>query len=86
MKWRVSNRRTAWWLPRSVAVVGLVGSLWMLQGLVDAQTTKRTKGPMVDAAAIDKKLETILENQQLILQRMDAVLEELRIVKVRCTR
>ena len=58
----------------------------MLQGLVDAQTTRRTKLPVVDAAAVDQKLETILENQQRILQRMETVLEELRIVKVRCTR
>ena len=81
----MSTRRG--WLPWSAVVgAGVVGGLWMLQGLVDAQTTRRTKLPVVDAAAVDQKLETILENQQRILQRMETVLEELRIVKVRCTR
>lgn len=81
----MSTRRG--WLPWSAVVgAGVVGGLWILQGLVDAQTTRRTKLPVVDAAAVDQKLETILENQQRILQRMETVLEELRIVKVRCTR
>lgn len=80
------NVRRGWLLWRVAVGAAVVGSLWMLQGLVDAQTTRRIKPPVVDAAAVDQKLATILENQQLILQRMDAVLEELRIVKVRCTR
>lgn len=68
-----------------LVLIGLVGVLWMLQGRADAQTTKRTKEPLLDAASIDKKLQTILDNQQLILQKFDAVMEELRIVKIRCT-
>ncbi|HAM42062.1 MAG TPA: hypothetical protein DDX89_06640 [Candidatus Omnitrophica bacterium] len=80
------NARRGWLLLRVAVGTGIVGSLWMLQGLVDAQTTGRTKAPVVDAAAVDQKLATILENQQLILQRMETLLEELRIVKVRCTR
>ena len=35
--------------------------------------------------AIDEKLDQLLATQQSILQRFDAVLEELRIVKIRCT-
>ena len=80
------NARRGWLLLRVAVGTGIVGSLWMLQGVVDAQTTGRTKAPVVDAAAVDQKLATILENQQLILQRMETLLEELRIVKVRCTR
>lgn len=80
------HARSGWVAWSVTAGAGVVGSLWMLQGLVDAQTTRRAKPPVVDAAAVDQKLATILENQQLILQRMEALLEELRIVKVRCTR
>ncbi|MBI4354345.1 MAG: hypothetical protein HY595_03830 [Candidatus Omnitrophica bacterium] len=72
--------------PLGVALgLGLVGGWWALQGFADAQTTRRAKEALVDAASIDKKLHTLLENQQLILQKFDAVMEELRIVKIRCT-
>ena len=37
-------------------------------------------------AQIERKLDEILSNQQTILQRFDAVMEELRIIKVRSTR
>ncbi len=37
-------------------------------------------------AQIERKLDEILSNQQTILQRFDAVMEELRIIKVRATR
>lgn len=59
--------------------VGLAGGVW---AVVDA----RTNEPSLDGAAIEKQLDTILDNQQLILKQFDAVLEELRIVKIRCTR
>ncbi len=73
-------------LPWSLLVlIGLVGGLWMVEGRANAQTAKRTKESLVDAASIDKKLQTILDHQQLILQRFDAVMEELHIVKIRCT-
>lgn len=34
-------------------------------------------------AALEKKVDQILQNQQAMFQRFDAVMEELRIVKVR---
>ena len=34
---------------------------------------------------VDKKLDEILANQQAIFQRLDQVMEELRIIKVRAT-
>ncbi len=68
-----------------LVLIGLVGGLWILQERAHAQTAKRTKEPLVDVASIDKKLQTLLENQQLILQKFNAVMEELRIVKIRCT-
>ena len=40
----------------------------------------------MSTAAIEKKLDQILANQQTILLRFDAVMEELRIIKVRATR
>lgn len=36
-------------------------------------------------AELEKKLDQILANQALILQKFDAVMEELRIIKVRAT-
>ena len=36
-------------------------------------------------AQIERKLDEILSNQQTILQRFDAVMEELRIIKIRAT-
>ena len=65
---------------------GFAVGCWVLHGLANAQTAKQTQDTLVDAASIDKKLEAILENQQLILKKFDAVMEELRIVKIRCTR
>ena len=35
--------------------------------------------------ALEKKVDQILTNQQLILNKLDAMMEELRIVKVRAT-
>ena len=40
---------------------------------------------MVSAETVAKKLDQVLEMQATILQRLDAVMEELRIIKVRAT-
>ncbi len=34
---------------------------------------------------VEQKLDQILQNQQEILQRFDAIMEELRIIKIRAT-
>lgn len=47
-----------------------------------AQTTRESKS---ESRSLDKKLDEILANQQSILQKLDAVMEELRIIKVRAT-
>ena len=39
----------------------------------------------LDTKKLEKKLDELLQNQQTILQRLDQVMEELRIVKVRAT-
>ena len=38
-----------------------------------------------DLAAIERKLDQIIQTQSAILQKFDAVMEELRIIKVRAT-
>ena len=63
-----------------IAALGLVLAL----GLVANAETKRE--PKLDTAAIEKKLNEVLSNQALILQRLDELKAELQIVKVRATR
>ncbi len=48
-----------------------------------AQTTRESKS---ESRPLDKTLAEILATQQSILQKLDAVMEELQVVKVRCTR
>ena len=38
-----------------------------------------------NTATLEKKLDEILQNQQALLKKFDAVMEELRIIKVRAT-
>jgi len=54
---------------------------------------EKSRESKVNMALIEQKLEKILDNQtailknqQTILQRFDAVMEELRIIKMRATR
>lgn len=48
-----------------------------------AERSTRPPEDMTEEARMQEKLDTILATQQTILQRFDAVLEELRIIKVR---
>ena len=64
----------------SIAALGLV----LAWGLVANAETKRE--PKLDTVAIEKKLNEVLSNQALILQRLDELKAELQIVKVRATR
>ena len=51
-----------------------------------AAASPPTREPKTDLTALDRKVDQILEQQQLILQQLQAMAEELRIIKVRATR
>lgn len=68
-----------------VALLGLLGFAGVLAGTqpwTSAQEAEKTKAEL---AALDKKLKEVLATQQTILDKLTTVLEELQIVKVRCT-
>ena len=77
-----------WWAGLTV---GLLGGL-LLAGWPQAQAETAGKADRADRSehtemqAVQKSLKEVLENQQTIIQRLDSALEELRMVKVRCTR
>ena len=50
---------------------------------VSVQKTAATKST---AHGVEEKLDTILANQEAILKKLEALQEEVQIVKVRCTR
>ena len=52
--------------------------LW--QDRVSAQAAKEPSAP-----GLEKRLQLVTETQQQILEKLDAVLEELKVVKIRCT-
>lgn len=80
-----ARRRQVWFA--GLLGAGLLAAASAAQALTGAETTDRAKeSASVDAASIEKKLDQILANQQAILSRFDAVMEELRIIKVRATR
>ncbi|MBI4322672.1 MAG: hypothetical protein HY596_00170 [Candidatus Omnitrophica bacterium] len=53
-----------------------------LQHLASAQSTRE---PRSDSRALEKKLDEVLATQQTILRKLDEMMEELRIIKVRAT-
>ena len=66
-----------------LAAGGLLSALLVFgPGGVGAQSEAKHKA---DLAALSKKLDEVLKTQQQILAQLDAVMEELSIVKVRCT-
>lgn len=65
-----------------IGVVLLATAVIALQHLASAQSTRDTKS---DSRALERKLEEVLATQQTILQKLDELMEELRIVKVRAT-
>ena len=65
-----------------VGLVLLVTAVVALQHLASAQSTRDTKS---DSRALERKLEEVLATQQTILQKLDELMEELRIIKVRAT-
>lgn len=73
---------------RRLSLLGLGLAGVVTAGLVaqwaGAQEVSR-RAPDPSLSALEKKLDQVLANQALILQRFDAVMDELRVVKVRCT-
>jgi len=64
---------------------GLLG-LWLVMGQMANAQAPRDAIDEMDLARLDKKLNQIIATQETILQRFDAVMEELRIIKIRSTR
>ena len=84
-----SNRRS--WARLVLLVVGLGSVVLSSSSLVlseEETVSKRssrssTSSSGGSSASVDQKLDDILANQQAILQKFDAIMEELRIIKVR---
>ena len=68
-----------------LAIVG-AGLLMGAGRLSAAVPPKESKESISDAAAIERKLDKILETQEQIQKQLDTLTEEIRVVKVRCTR
>jgi len=84
------STRRSW--PRLIAlVVGLgtvvVGSSSLVlsdEETVPKRSSRSSKSSSGGSSAnVDQKLDEILANQKAILQKFDAIMEELRIIKVR---
>jgi len=65
-----------------IGVVMLAGAIITMHRLASAQSTRETKS---DSRGLEKKLDEVLATQQTILKKLDELMEELRIVKVRAT-
>ena len=66
--------------------VGVV--MWFGVSAVASEQSGRSSRPPEDedlAARVNTKLEEVLETQQQILKRLDEVMEELKIIKIRAT-
>ena len=57
-----------------------------VQHLANAETKTLHVTPLSDNKLDMKKLDKILEQQHTILQKLDAMMEELQVIKVRATR
>ena len=66
-----------------IGLVLLATAVIALQHLASAQSTRETKS---DSRGLEKKLDEVLATQQTILQKLDEMMEELRVIKVRATR
>ena len=92
-----TGRSTTWFVAMVVGI-GLGVSCWFSALSWAKQTTVKARSSTTSSATkpstpsqeasdakLEKKLDEILANQQTILQKFDAVMEELRIIKVRAT-
>lgn len=80
------------WKVAAFAVLIAVSLNSLVFGASESTKTRSTKisgrassKDTIDTAALERKLDAILEKQEEVLQRFDAVMEELRIIKVRAT-
>ena len=67
------------WIAVLMAVIILLG----FSIFNDAKTTQAAEKDLM--GAVMKKLDKVIEAQQEILKRFDAVMEELRVIKIRST-
>lgn len=71
-------------------VATFIGVVLLLAGLAFAADQQAgvqgVREPKANLAAIEKKLDAVLATQTMILQKLDAMAEELRTIKVRATR
>ena len=74
-------RRVVW----GVLIIGAIAAMLGLATRSDAEA-ETARESRAASAALEKKLQEVLDTQQLILQKLDAMAEELRIIKVRSTR
>ena len=65
-------------------VIGALIAAAALATWVEAEEGKR-RAAEIDAADVHRQLEALQAKQDDILTRLDEVMEELRVVKVRCT-
>ena len=79
------NRKGAWRIG-VMAIVGCLGLALLAQRVVNAESAGKSKEAKVDAALVERRLKEILETQQHILQQLEAMAQELQVIKVRCTR
>ena len=88
-----SRRRAAWPPPLGLALVLGLG-IWLQAGTPaegQLRTSRRSAGggeetsEKADSKKLEAKLDQILENQERIFQRLDDVMEELKVVKIRAT-
>ena len=79
------GRRGRWLYAAGLAVSVVV---WVGVNTVASEQSGRSSRPPEDedlAARVNTKLEEVLETQQQILKRLDEVMEELKIIKIRAT-
>jgi len=71
-----------WLISLSIGVVLVV---FAVLGQQATSALAEREPSSMELAAIEKKLDALLADHQTILQKLDAIMEELRIVKVRAT-
>lgn len=68
-----------------LTLLGLLGFAGVLAGMPPRTSAQEAEKTKAELAALDKKLKEVLATQQAILDKLNALAEELQIVKVRCT-
>ena len=96
----MSSTRMRWWIALTLGCALAAGAgFGALARAADEEgsstrtthrTTKATTAatstaPKTDSLALERKLDDVLAGQQAILKRLDEVMEELKIVKIRAS-